>query len=179
MVFGTWNVQGISNKLTEVVSEVNKYNVDVAVLTETKKKGTGSESLGCYDLFYSGVSKDQRAQQGVAILIRKSLRPSITTWEAVDQRIIRMHLTLHGHKVALLGVYGVNDDAPVNLKDQFFEQLNDEVLRVGRTREVIIMGDLNGRTGRRNGSKVVGPFGEEAMNDNGARIIEICVNKTS
>lgn len=174
MVFGTWNVQGISNKLTEVVSEVKKYNVDVAVLTETKKKGTGSENLGCYDLFYSGVSKDQRAQQGVAILIRKSLRPSITTWEAVDQRIIRMHLTLHGHKVALLGVYGVNDDAPVNLKDQFFEQLNDEVLRVGRTREVIIMGDLNGRTGRRNGSKVVGPFGEEAMNDNGARIIDMC-----
>ena len=174
MVFGTWNVQGISNKLPEVISEIQKLGVDVAVLTETKKKGHGSENYGDYDLFYSGVAKDQRAQQGVAILLRRSLRKFVGTWEAVNQRIIKMNLNLYGHKITLLGVYGVNDDATVACKDQFFEDLNDEILNVGAGREAILMGDLNSRTGRRVNCKVVGPFGEDAVNDNGDRLISIC-----
>nr|XP_018901479.1 PREDICTED: craniofacial development protein 2-like [Bemisia tabaci] len=36
------------------------------------------------------------------------------------------------------------------------------------------MGDLNSRTGRRGNCKVVGPFGEDAVNDNGDRLIDIC-----
>ena len=174
LIFGTWNVQGISNKLTEVVSEIEKNQIDIAVVTETKKKGHGSENLGCYDMFYSGVSKDQRAQQGVAILVRKGLRKSITSWEAVSPRIIKINLTLHSHKVTLIGVYGVNDDAQIAVKDQFFEQLNDEVLQVGTTREVIVIGDLNGRVGNRRDCKIVGPFGENVVNDNGNRLIEVC-----
>lgn len=156
------------------MSEIKKNSVDIAVITETKKKGSGSENLGCYDMFYSGVSKDQRAQQGVAILVRKELRRCINSWEAIDQRIVKMNLTLHGHKITLLGVYGVNDDALVAVKDRFFEQLNDEVLKVGAAREVILIGDLNGRTGHRVGCKIVGPFGEDVLNDNGSRIIEVC-----
>ena len=172
--FGTWNVQGISNKQIEVVSELRNKGVDLAVLTETKKKGQGSQSFKDYDLFYSGVSKDQRARQGVAILVRKRLRKCISTWEAIDQRMIRMNLNLHGHKITVLGVYGVNDDASVSAKDQFFEQLNDEIVKIGDTREVIVMGDLNSRIGHRLSSKVVGPFGEETVNDNGNRIIDLC-----
>nr|XP_018896775.1 PREDICTED: uncharacterized protein LOC109030332 [Bemisia tabaci] len=125
-------------------------------------------------MFFSGISKEQRAQQGVAILIRKTLRKYINNWEAVSPRIIKMNLTVYGHRIALLGVYGVNDDAPVGLKDQFFEQLNEEIEQIGTTREVLIMGDLNGRTGSRRGCKVVGPYGEEVVNDSGIRIIDSC-----
>ena len=43
-IFGTWNVQGISRKVNEVASELKHLKVDIAILTETKKKGKGSES---------------------------------------------------------------------------------------------------------------------------------------
>ena len=174
MVFGTWNVQAISRKLPEVISEIKEHKVDIVVMTETKKKGHGSENYGDYDLFYSGVPKDQRARQGVAIMMRKSLRRFVVNWEAVNQRIIKMNLNLYGHKITLFGVYGVNDDATVAVKDQFFEDLNEEITKVAAGREVIVMGDLNSRTGRRVNCKVVGPFGEDAVNDNGDRLIEIC-----
>ena len=174
LAFGTWNVQGISKKLTEVVSEIKNNGIDVAVITETKKKGHGSESLGDYDLFYSGVPKHQRAQQGVAILIRKKFRKNIKNWEAINARMIKMNLTMHGHRVTILGVYGVNDDATIALKDQFFEELDEEVVKVGSGREVLVLGDLNGRTGSRVNSKIVGPFGEVTVNDNGSRIIDVC-----
>lgn len=76
----TWNIQGLSKKINEVIFELKTLHVELAVLTETKKKGQGSENLGQYDHFYSGVSKDRRAQQGVSILISKHLRKFITSW---------------------------------------------------------------------------------------------------
>lgn len=121
--------------------------MDITVITETKKKGNGSENLGYYDLFYSGVKKDQRAQQGVGILIRKSLRRCITSWEPIDQRLIRMNLTIKGHRLTILGAYGINDNALVNNKSEFFEKLNDEILKIGTTREILLLGDFNSRVG--------------------------------
>ena len=35
------------------------------------------------------------------------------------------------------------------------------------------MGDFNGRTGSRTGSEVVGPYGEDRVNENGERLIEL------
>nr|XP_018913711.1 PREDICTED: uncharacterized protein LOC109041749 [Bemisia tabaci] len=84
-----------------------------------------------------------------------------------------MNLSMHGHRVTVLGVYGVNDDK-IALKDQFFEELDEEVVKVGPGREVLVLGDLNGRTGSRVNSKIVGPFDEVTVNDNGSRIIDVC-----
>lgn len=133
----------------------------LAVVTETKKKGQGSENLGEYDHFYSGVPKEKRAQQGVSILISKKFRKFITSWEAVSERIIKMNITLYGNRLTIFGVYAVNDDALVSKKDEFFEHLHREISSIGRSREIIILGDLNGRTGAKTGDKAVGRYGED------------------
>ncbi|XP_072397944.1 uncharacterized protein [Diabrotica undecimpunctata] len=156
------------------MSELKNAEIDIAVLTETKKKGMGSEKWGYYDLFYSGVTKDQRAQQGVAIVIRKTLRRHITSWEAINQRLIKMNITIKGSRIAILGVYGINEDALVNSKDTFFEQLNDEIIKVGTSREIILLGDFNSRVGWKLNNKVVGTHGENTRNDNGTRLITTC-----
>ena len=36
------------------------------------------------------------------------------------------------------------------------------------------MGDMNGRIGRKTGDTIVGNFGEDTINDNGERLIELC-----
>lgn len=36
------------------------------------------------------------------------------------------------------------------------------------------LGDMNGRTGRKTGDPVVGNFGDDIINDNGERLIELC-----
>jgi len=40
--------------MKEIIREINIIKMDVAVLTETKKKGTGSETLGNYIHFLLG-----------------------------------------------------------------------------------------------------------------------------
>jgi hypothetical protein len=51
-----------------------------------KKKGKGVEILGPYLHFYSGVSKEKRAKQGVSILVTKRYESYIVTWEAINEK---------------------------------------------------------------------------------------------
>lgn len=44
--FDTWNAQGVSNKINEVIHKLLRLKIELAVLTETKKKVQGSENLG-------------------------------------------------------------------------------------------------------------------------------------
>jgi len=56
----------------------------------------------------------------------------------------------------------------------FFANLNKEIVKSGSGRQLILMGDMNGRIGRKNGDTVVGNFGEDMVNDNVERLIELC-----
>ncbi|XP_030764730.1 uncharacterized protein LOC115888973 [Sitophilus oryzae] len=85
-----------------------------------------------------------------------------------------MNLSLHGKNITIIGVYAVNDDALVKDKEEFFEQLSYEILKIGQSREIILTGDLNSRIGRKLHDKIVGQFGEETLNDNGNRLTNIC-----
>ncbi|GJQ87439.1 hypothetical protein Trydic_g19204 [Trypoxylus dichotomus] len=67
--FGTWNVQGLKTEQMEVFQEIRKAEIDVCVLTETKKEGTGNEIVAEYIYFYSGVQKHSRTKTGVSIAV--------------------------------------------------------------------------------------------------------------
>ncbi|XP_044745745.1 uncharacterized protein LOC123307480 [Coccinella septempunctata] len=174
MIFGTWNVQGIRGKLVEVEKVMKQGKVDIVALTETKKKGNGIEQVGDYIHVYSGVPKSNRASKGVSLLIKKELKHKLTDWEAVNERIISANFNLKGHRTTVIGVYAPNEDATVLEKDQFQEQLEDVLVRVGNQREVILLGDFNARTGRKKNDKVIGEYGEEVLNNNGQRLIQFC-----
>ncbi|KAK4883910.1 hypothetical protein RN001_000181 [Aquatica leii] len=125
MSIGTWNVQGISTKTEEVFKEIKKYNMDIVGLTETKKKGKGTEEKHC-------------------------------------------------HQVVFIVVYAPNDYATVVKKDLFYQELTKVIDNIADRKELIILGDLNARTGSRNNDLIVGQYGENVVNDNGDRLIELC-----
>jgi len=53
-------------------------------------------------------------------------------------------------------------------------KLNEVIVETGNYREILIAGDFNSRTGEKINDLVVGPFGEEVINDNGDKLIDIC-----
>jgi exonuclease III len=112
-----WNVQGCKNKMEEIVREINITKMDILVLTETKKKGTGSETSGnCIHLF-SGVKKYERAKRGVSILINKKWKGPIKNWEPIDERILKLDMNIWGYKLTIIGIYAPNEDNRVIVKD--------------------------------------------------------------
>jgi hypothetical protein len=91
---GTLNVQGIRNKTEEIIKGLEELRQDITILTETKKKGNGVEILGHYLHFYSGVLKEKTAKRGVSILVKKRYKRYITTWEAINENMIKLHMNL-------------------------------------------------------------------------------------
>ena len=51
--------------------------MDVVVLKETKKKGTGNKTLGNYIHIFSWLKKYESAKRGVSVLINKKWNSSI------------------------------------------------------------------------------------------------------
>jgi exonuclease III len=94
MKVATWNIRGITGKKEELQTELQKRKIDIAVITETKKKNKGSEDIGKYITIYSGVPDNEWAASGVAILIRKDWKNKIQDYTWISDRILIIRLSL-------------------------------------------------------------------------------------
>jgi hypothetical protein len=65
----SWNVGSIGNKESVLVEEIKIKGINVAMISETKKKLKGTKMIGNYTMLYSGVSQKTPAQSGVALII--------------------------------------------------------------------------------------------------------------
>jgi exonuclease III len=76
-------------------------------------------------------------------------------------------------------VYAPTEDAIVQEKEQFFDELQREVdMAEEKERKALLMGDLNGRVGNdyASGQGALVQHGEVVRNGNGQRIIDFCVD---
>jgi len=64
--------------------------------------------LGKYIHLFSGVMKYERAKRGVSILINKKWKDSIKSWEAIDERILKLDMKTWGYKLTIIGIYAPN-----------------------------------------------------------------------
>lgn len=88
-----------------------------------------------------------------------------------------MEVSINGREVitmVIVGIYAPTEDSTSVEKDDLWNRLTQVIEDTPRRKEIFIMGDMNGRVGRGEDSKVVGKFGEEIRNDNGTRLIGLC-----
>lgn len=173
MRLGTWNIRGISDKISEITSELKKYKLDIAVLSETKRKGKGNEEFDGYIYFWSGVNKYERARSGIAVLVKNHLKQFITDYNYISERILTVTLKVFGHETLIVAVYAPIDASDNQTKDQFYGTLSDILSRAKGHQDIIVAGDLNARIKGQEDSNVVGKFADELQNDSGNRLIEI------
>jgi hypothetical protein len=93
------------------------------ILTETRKEGNGMEKLGPYLHFYSGFSKEKKAKRGESILVKKRYNRYITTFGAINENMIKLHVNVFGKNLRILGIYAISDDENVLVKEDFFWEI--------------------------------------------------------
>lgn len=54
-----------------------------------------------------------------------------------------------------MDVYAVKDDAPVSENKYFFQQLREEIAKVGQSSELILLGVTRGRVGSKDSEKII------------------------
>ena len=115
------NVREIAEKKEGLQTELPKRKIDIAIITETKKKNKGSEDIGNYLMIYCGVPTNQWASSGVAIAIRKDWKHKIQDYTWISDRIIETRIKVLNRNFTIVGVY-----APVEGKEQDTEEFYRE-----------------------------------------------------
>lgn len=161
----TWNVRGIAHKEVELVKIFERNKINIAVVTETKKKNKGSKYIGNYAMFYSGVDEEFRSAKGVTIFIDNKRQRNIRDYHFVNERIMYMKLKYDPGQLIVIGEY-----APEEGKKEETQEFYDEIQKLidkNRNHEILLMCDMYARVGKIPIPNVAGVFGEDIINDNG------------
>jgi exonuclease III len=145
----TWNIKSLNGKEVEVVREMEKYRLELLGLSEVKKNSSGEKRLEKgFILRHSGVPAINRAKEGVGVIVSDELDTRVISWNPVSSRIITLEFDLEEKKITLIQAYAPTEDAIVQEKEQFFDELQRQVdIAEEKERKVLLMGDLNGRMG--------------------------------
>jgi len=110
----------------------------------------------------------------VSLLIKKKYKKCIKEWQYIDERLVQVQMRLNGYDVNIVDVYVPNGDADDKPKEDFYNKLRLITDNISSMKEIVIIGDLNARTGSKRNDPAVGPHGELVANDNVCRLIEYC-----
>lgn len=170
----SWNVRGICNKEAELEKELMRGNVDIALISETKKKLQGSKELDNYILFYSGVPQEKRAAAGTAILILKKYRNRIHSYTIINERLLSIRIKIARGYLTVISVYAPEEGRKEE-SIQFYKDLQKHLDTVNKNDQLILGGDLNARIGQSPVKDIIGNNGEQTLNENGKSLRNFAV----
>lgn len=150
-------------------NELNRKNIDIAVITETKKKLKGTKELKDFVMIYSGVPQNKRACCGVAILVNNKWKNKIISYSFINERIVTCKFKIDRGHFTVIGVYAPEEGRKEETKI-FYDELQKELTKINTSEYVVITGDLNARIGNQPIPGIVGTYGEQLVNNNGEEL---------
>ena len=208
--FATWNVRSMldtegsvetarqrqnthhaeDRKVDLVVRELERYNIKVAALQETKWMGNHVYHVGDSVLLTAGrpVPETQQPVQrgeGVAIVLSGSAisawRAGGERWKAWSSRLISASLAIGGSRGPVFHViscYAPTRRASREHKDNFINLMEQALAAIPSHEPYIILGDFNARVGSRVDKddpwgRVRGSHGYGSINDAGMELLQL------
>ena len=163
-----------------VASELARYNIDIAALSETRlpDNGTLIEEGEGYTFFWQGLPSEENRIHGVGFAIRSPLLKGIpSTPIGISERLMTWRVPLAKTRYAtLLSVYAPTQTSDPLVKEQFYQCLSEQLRRIPTNDKIILAGDLNARVGTSYHlwDKVLGRHGVGQCNTNGLRLLSLC-----
>ena len=163
-----------------VAAELNKYDIDIATLTETRfnEEGSLTEHGQGYTFFWRGVPTGQRRLHGVGFAIRNRLTESLEELPVGhSERIMSVRVPLpRGQHLSVICAYAPTLVADESDKDSFYALLQQVIDRIDKNDKLIVSGDFNARVGADHllWDGVLGVHGVGKMNSNGLRLLSLC-----
>jgi exonuclease III len=160
---GCWNVQGLLSKDVDKTKEElftkEIENFDIIGLLETHivEGQSNIPSINGYDTKYFNRPKHTRATHGsggIAILIKPHLRPGIKfipspnndyVWVELNRKFFNTQQNIY---LCVAYVPPFNSTYTRRLEENILDRIETDVYKYKNKGDIILMGDLNGRTGR-------------------------------
>ena len=144
---GIWHVRGTfeEGKLRHLVSEVGKYKFDIVGLQETKQSGHEVTEVGDYIFLNSG---GENRRLGMDFLINRELKELILDFQPISERISLIRLRGKYQKITVINIHAPTEEKEIEIKDQFYSELDRIYERIAKYDLKIIIGDTNAKLGR-------------------------------
>ena len=166
----------ITNKLQRLIAGCEEQNIDIMAIQEHRLKIADSVGYSHFNNWTLAHTSSLNTH-GVAVLYNKRIEKRIVSITAKSERIIAVHLT-GNPRLCFVSAYAPTETAEQQVKDFFYEDLNDLVSAIPPHTITILAGDLNSRIGansRETNPRVVGKYCyHRTSNDNGLRLISMC-----
>ena len=177
LTIGHWNVRTMYREGTVAVvaREMVRYKLDVLGISECRWKGAGRMKLASgQTLIYSG--NEGKCEGGVAIMMDPEAVKSLMEWTPVSKRIITARFYSKVRKVTVVQVYAPHNEREDQVKNDFYEELQETLDGCNKNDIIVVMGDLNAKVGSDNigYEKTMGKHGLGVQNDNGERLCNFC-----
>ena len=126
-------------------------------------------------LFSGNADENSAHEKGVGLLLSKKAYNSIMEWEPISERILVARFQSSCQNVSIIQVYAPTDQAEMDIKQDFYEALQQTVNKISRRDIIILMGDLNAKIGKvSTNNEVMGNQGLGNQNHNGELFIDFC-----
>ena len=168
----TLNIGTMTRRGRELADMMERRNVDILCLQETKWKGSKARNIGdgC-KIFYFGA--DGR-KNGIGIVLREELLESVLEVKRVSNRLMAMKLEVNGSILNIVSAYVPQVNNSMDEKNGFWEDL-DGLIESTSTEERIILGaDLYGHVGKGNigDEEIMGRYGAGTKNKEGSMVVD-------
>lgn len=179
ITFGTWNVRSMfePGKLHNINQEIQRLNVDILGISETRWTDSGSFPTNNGMIYYSGNNdiNHRNHRNGVAVIVSKRLLPFIRNFTPVSDRLIFLQLQINATvKLNILQTYAPTADKSDEEIESFYQQI-EQILKSIKSRDVtVILGDFNAKIGQGKSGKYVGEYGLGIRNERGDRLLQFC-----
>ena len=182
-----WNVRTLLDRETTnrpesrtalVAMELAKYNIDIAVLSETRFHASGSLNDLEYTFYWSGKPNGERREAGVGFAIKRDIVAKLTEIpHPVSDRIMTMRIPLTKDRNAtIVSAYAPTMTNPEENKETFYSQLKSTLGNIPSTNKLLLIGDFNAMIGRENDKwpSALGKYGIGKCNSNGELLLALC-----
>ena len=157
----------------QVVTETEKYGLDIVVLQEVRWPNRGECSISKSHILYSG-RQDGLHFQGTGFVLSQTAYDALMNFDCVSERISWIRLKCKWYNLSIICAYAPTEIAEDQDKDEFYDELQRTYERLPSHDMRLVIGDMNAKVGRDDTTfkNTIGKHSlHENENDNGFRLL--------
>ena len=169
---GTLNIGTMTGRGRELADMMERRNVDILCLQETKWKRSKARNIGggC-KIFYN--EADGR-KNGIGIVLREELAESVLKVKRVSDRLMAMKLEVKGSILNIISAYAPQVNNSMKEKNDFWEDLDGLIESISKEERIVLGADLNGHMGEGNigNEEIMGRYGAGTRNKERSMVVD-------